>query len=101
MVLQPPEIRHRVLESSPGLEVIEIGCPAVHETIADHVWNYRTAAIRPQFQWPAIPADIAADTPWTPFHGGESQETGIADATADWPKCGRSGWRSEPGRSGA
>jgi quercetin dioxygenase-like cupin family protein len=35
-VLQPPEIRHRVLESSPGLEVIEIGCPALHETIADH-----------------------------------------------------------------
>ena len=34
-VLQPPEIRHRVLESSPGLEVIEIGCPALHETIAD------------------------------------------------------------------
>jgi quercetin dioxygenase-like cupin family protein len=35
-VLQPPEIRHRVLRSSPGLEVIEIGCPAVHDTIADH-----------------------------------------------------------------
>ena len=27
LVLQPPEIRHRVLESSPGLEVIEIGAP--------------------------------------------------------------------------
>ena len=27
LVLQPPEIRHRVLESSPGLEVVEIGCP--------------------------------------------------------------------------
>jgi quercetin dioxygenase-like cupin family protein len=35
-VLQPPEIRHRVLRSSPGLEVIEIGCPAEHDTIADH-----------------------------------------------------------------
>lgn len=35
-VLQPPEIRHRVLCSSPGLEVIEIGCPAEHDTIADH-----------------------------------------------------------------
>jgi quercetin dioxygenase-like cupin family protein len=34
-VLQPPEIRHRVLESSSGLEVIEIGCPALHETLAD------------------------------------------------------------------
>src|SRR6185436_13024852 len=35
-VLQPPGIRHRVLESSVGLEVIEIGSPAVHETFADH-----------------------------------------------------------------
>ena len=35
-LLQPPEIRHRVFESSPGLEVIEISCPAEHETFADH-----------------------------------------------------------------
>ena len=35
-VLQPPEIRHQVLEASPGMEVIEIGSPAVHETLADH-----------------------------------------------------------------
>ena len=34
MVIQPPEIRHRVLESSDGLEVVEIGCPADHVTIA-------------------------------------------------------------------
>jgi quercetin dioxygenase-like cupin family protein len=36
LVLQPPGIRHRVLESSPGLEVVEISCPALHETLADH-----------------------------------------------------------------
>lgn len=35
-VLQPPEIRHRVLRSSPGLEVIEIGCPATHDTMVEH-----------------------------------------------------------------
>lgn len=35
-VLQPPEIRHRVLECSPGFEVIEIGCPADHMTCIDH-----------------------------------------------------------------
>jgi quercetin dioxygenase-like cupin family protein len=34
-VLQPPTIRHRVLESSDGLEVVEISCPAEHETFAD------------------------------------------------------------------
>ena len=36
LVLQPPGIRHRVLESSAGLEVIEISCPAMHETLTDH-----------------------------------------------------------------
>ena len=35
-VLQPPGIRHRVLEASPGLEVIELGMPAVHATHVDH-----------------------------------------------------------------
>jgi quercetin dioxygenase-like cupin family protein len=35
-VLQPPEIRHRVLESGDDLQVIELGCPAEHETLADH-----------------------------------------------------------------
>lgn len=32
-VLQPPEIRHRVLRSSAGLEVIEIGCPADRKSV--------------------------------------------------------------------
>jgi len=35
-VLQPPQIRHRVLESSAGAEVIEISSPAVHETWVEH-----------------------------------------------------------------
>ena len=34
-VLQPPTIRHRVLHASAGLEVVEIGCPAIHATNAD------------------------------------------------------------------
>jgi mannose-6-phosphate isomerase-like protein (cupin superfamily) len=34
-VTQPPRIRHRVLESSDDLEVIEIGYPAEHITRAD------------------------------------------------------------------
>ena len=36
LVLQPPGIRHRVLESSDGLEVVEVGAPALHATFADH-----------------------------------------------------------------
>ena len=38
-VLQPPEIRHQVLETSANFEVLEIGCPAIHETFADHNLN--------------------------------------------------------------
>ena len=34
-VIQPPEIRHRVLECEAGSEVIEITIPADHETHAD------------------------------------------------------------------
>lgn len=35
-VLQPPKIRHRVLECSDGLEVVEFGSPAEHDTFTDH-----------------------------------------------------------------
>lgn len=35
-VLQPPHIRHRVLESSDGFEAIEVGSPARHVTYLDH-----------------------------------------------------------------
>ncbi|MBU3672021.1 MAG: cupin domain-containing protein [Sinobacteraceae bacterium] len=45
-VLQPPTIRHRVLEASPGLEVLEIGCPAVHETCVDSELTLPNGAAR-------------------------------------------------------
>ena len=35
-VTQPPTIRHRVLRCSDGLEVLEVGLPAEHATLADH-----------------------------------------------------------------
>ena len=35
-VTQPPGIRHRVIESSDAMEVIEIGLPAEHLTSMDH-----------------------------------------------------------------
>ena len=35
-VLQPPEIRHRVLEAESNSEVLEISSPAEHETWIDH-----------------------------------------------------------------
>jgi quercetin dioxygenase-like cupin family protein len=82
LVLQPPEIRHRVLESSPALEVVEISAPALHATFADHAMelpNGRDASR--VFGEQRFLHHVAAETEWTPFRGGEAQETGIAEAT--------------------
>ena len=48
-VIQPPEIRHRVLEAAPdGLEVIEIGVPAEHVTTIDHDMELPTGRFLPE-----------------------------------------------------
>ena len=109
-VLQPPEIRHRVLESSPGLEVIEIGCPAVHETYADHAMTLPTPALRPDRRFGAplfggqrFARHMAASAVWSPWRldGFEARDTGIGAATGGLagvrvvrPVAGRSGGAS-------
>ena len=45
-VLQPPEIRHRVLEAEAGSEVIEITAPAEHETWFDHDLDLPTRSVQ-------------------------------------------------------
>lgn len=81
-VLQPPLIRHRVLESSPGLEVIEVTAPAMHGTFADHALELPngmdTALV---FGRQRFLLHVEAKTPWTPFNGGEAQESALAEAT--------------------
>ena len=85
-VVQPPRIRHRVLESSPGLEVIEVGCPALHETLADHDMILPTGRVAPDkdFSGQRFLRHVAAQTPWTPVDqaGWEARETGVGQATA-------------------
>lgn len=83
LVLQPPEIRHRVLESSAGLEVVEIGCPSLHATIADHVMELPNSRLDPDrdFRGQRFLRHVASETPWTPFAGGEAQETAMSAAT--------------------
>lgn len=49
--IQPPEIRHRVLEASDGIEVIEIGVPAEHITEIDHDMELPTPYPRPDREW--------------------------------------------------
>ena len=83
MVIQPPGIRHRVLESAPGLEVVEITCPALHETFADHdlaLPNGAAGAAR-DYDGQRFLRHVAAAAPWTAWHGAEAQETGVSAAT--------------------
>jgi quercetin dioxygenase-like cupin family protein len=82
LVLQPPGIRHRVLESSAGLEVIEISAPALHETLADHELALPNVD-RPgrTFGGQCFLHHVAASTPWTTFNGAEAQETELPAAT--------------------
>jgi mannose-6-phosphate isomerase-like protein (cupin superfamily) len=84
-VLQPPEMRHQVLEASPGLEVIEIGCPAMHETFADYDLPLPNGKLDPKrrFSGQRFVRHIAQDASWSPWKvpGVEACDTGIAAAT--------------------
>lgn len=84
-VLQPPQIRHRVLEASPGLEVIEIGCPAVHETWADHDLPLPNSKLNGQREWNGqrFVRHVAASEAWIPskIQGLEARDTRITSAT--------------------
>jgi mannose-6-phosphate isomerase-like protein (cupin superfamily) len=84
MVLQPPGIRHRVLDSSPGLEVVEITCPACHETFADHEMALPNGISDPAgtFGGQQFLHHVAESSPWLSWRGAETQETGVRAATA-------------------
>lgn len=47
-VLQPPGIRHRVLECSDGFEVLELSSPAEHATYADHEMELPGSGVEPE-----------------------------------------------------
>ena len=85
-VLQPPRIRHRVLESSPGLEVLELGMPAVHATHVDHDRTLPTASLDPgrDYGGQRFVRFVAASARFAPaaLAGFDACELGIADATA-------------------
>lgn len=86
-VLQPPTIRHRVCEASDGMEVVEIGCPAIHETWADPVTELPTGLSLPDRGYGDVGHrfvfHVAEGSPWTPWTqpGWEYRDTGIGDAT--------------------
>lgn len=84
-VIQPPEIRHRVLEASANVEVIEIGVPADHVTTIDHELELPTSVHRPdrEFQGTRFCHHTVADAVWAPWRipGFESRDTGVGAAT--------------------
>lgn len=83
-VLQPPEIRHRVLEASDGLEVIEIGSPAIHETYREHEITLPTSQVLPGrvFNGQKFVHYIASEAVWKEQKDGfEFRDTGISNAT--------------------
>ena len=83
--VQPPEIRHRVLHASDGIEVIEIGVPAEHHTIIDHDLPLPTPVERPdrEFGGQRFVHNRAEGAAWTPARlpGFMSRDTTIAANT--------------------
>ena len=84
-VIQPPEIRHRVLFASDNIEVIEIGVPAEHVTTIDHVMQLPNGPPDPdrRFQGQRFVHHALDDAVWMPFRmdGFEARDTGISDGT--------------------
>ena len=84
-VIQPPGIRHRVLESGDGLEVVEIGAPAEHDTHRDHELELPNGIGDPDRVWQGqrFVRHEYADDRWTdsPDPGWELQDFGVEDAT--------------------
>ena len=83
--IQPPQIRHRVLESGDGIEVVEIGVPAEHVTEIDHDMALPTAHYRPEREWDGqrFVHNVGAEGQFRPFRipGFEARDTTIGDHT--------------------
>ena len=84
-VIQPPEIRHRVLYASENIEVIEIGVPAEHVTTIDHEMELPNGPPNPerQFHGQKFVHHKAPEAEWVPFRipGFTCRDTTIAQNT--------------------
>ncbi len=83
--IQPPEIRHRVLLASDGIEVIEIGVPAEHITEIEHEITLPTPQLRPEREWDGqrFVHNVGARGAFAPFRlpGFVARDTTIAEGT--------------------
>ena len=85
-VLQPPGIRHQVLESSDNLYVTEVGCPAAHRTSVDHTMALPNGEPRPATTYGRGQRFVrhdASEAPWLPVPGTrfDAQTTAIGEST--------------------
>ena len=84
-VIQPPEIRHRVLFASDNIEVIEIGVPAEHVTTIDHEMGLPNETYDPDraFQGQKFVHHKVEEAVWAPFRltGFDARDTTIAENT--------------------
>lgn len=88
-VLQPPHIRHQVLESYEDLEVIEVVTPLNHSTLSDHVMNLPNEELNPDrdFKGQRFIWDQAKNRDWKMADTSQASlyqigETGIGEASA-------------------
>ena len=84
-VIQPPEIRHKVLYASDNIEVIEIGVPAEHVTTIDHDMELPTKIFNPEreFKGQKFVHNKADGSTWADFRipGFKCRDTTIAANT--------------------
>jgi quercetin dioxygenase-like cupin family protein len=85
-LIQPPRIRHRVLEASAGLEVVELTAPAEHLTTMDHEMELPTATLNPERRFGAqrFHRSEAEQGTWGGWRlpGFEARDTGLREASA-------------------
>lgn len=84
-VTQPPGIRHRVVEASPNIEVIEIGVPAEHVTTIDHEFTLPNGKGDPLREWDGqtFVHHVKEGAAWQPaaIPGFTARDTGITAGT--------------------
>ncbi len=84
-VTQPPGIRHRVVEASAEIEVIEIGVPAEHITTIDHDFTLPNGKGDPSREWEGqtFVHHVKANARWAPFRlpGFVARDTGVTHGT--------------------
>jgi quercetin dioxygenase-like cupin family protein len=90
-VLQPPRIRHRVLESSAGAEVVEVSSPAEHETRMDHELVLPTPTVREDREFGGQRflhhvASRGSQSAWR-MEGFQARDTEVAAASGGVAAC--------------